>query len=84
MTNKKLHFDTLAIHAGSEEIQHQPLNPPIYMTSTFTFKDIQQVDDIFESKQKEYIYTRGANPTINLLERRMAALDSERYLGSLI
>jgi methionine-gamma-lyase len=76
MTNKELHFDTLAIHAGSEEIQHQPLNPPIYLTSTFTFKDIQQVDDTFASTDKEYIYTRGTNPTINLLEDRMAILDA--------
>ncbi len=76
MKNKKPHFDTLAIHAGEEKDQHQALNPPIYMSSTFTFNDIQQADDTFSFKRKAYVYTRGGNPTINLFERRMAALES--------
>jgi len=73
---KKLHFDTLSIHAEAESNQHQALNPPIYMSSTFTFNDLQQADDTFSFKRKAYVYTRGGNPTINLLERRMAVLES--------
>jgi methionine-gamma-lyase len=74
--NKPLHFDTLAIHAGEEKDQHQALNPPIYMSSTFTFNDIEQADDTFSFKRKAYVYTRGGNPTINLLEKRIAILES--------
>ncbi|MFW6119894.1 MAG: trans-sulfuration enzyme family protein [Petrotogales bacterium] len=75
--NKKreFSFDTLAIHAGEEEDQHQSLNNPVYLTSTFTFKDIKQAQDTFDFKRKAYVYTRGGNPTVNLLERRMAALE---------
>ncbi len=73
---KKFNFDTLAIHAGEEEDQHQALNNPVYLTSTFTFKDIKQAEDTFDFKRKAYVYTRGGNPTINLLERRMAALEN--------
>ncbi len=74
--SKKLHFDTLSIHAGAEPDQHQALNPPIYMSSTFTFNDLQQADDTFSFKRKAYVYTRGGNPTINLLEKRIAILES--------
>ena len=75
-SDKKPHIDTLAIHAGEVEDQYQALNPPIYMSSTFTFNDIQQADDTFSFKRKAYVYTRGGNPTINLFEKRMAALES--------
>lgn len=68
-------FVTRAIHFGEEEDMHQSLNAPIYMSSTFTFKDIQQADDTFSFKRKAYVYTRGGNPTINLFERRMASLE---------
>jgi len=45
------------------------------MTSTFTFTDLQQADDTFSFKRKAYVYTRGGNPTINLFEQRIAALE---------
>ena len=76
MTEKKVHFDTLAIHAGEQKDQHKALNPPIYMTSTFTFDNICDADDAFSFKSKAYVYTRGNNPTINILERRVAALEN--------
>jgi methionine-gamma-lyase len=68
-------FDTLAIHAGEENEQHHALAPPIYMTSTFTFDSLKEADDTFSFKRRAYVYTRGGNPTINLLERRLAALE---------
>jgi methionine-gamma-lyase len=46
MNIKSKNIETLAIHAGEESDQHQSLNPPIYMISTFTFKDIEHTDDI--------------------------------------
>lgn len=76
MENKDLHFDTLAIHAAEKIDQNQALNPPIYMTSTFTFTDLQQADDTFNFKRRAFVYTRGGNPTINLFEARMATLES--------
>lgn len=76
MQNKVSNFDTLSIHAGEEEDKNRALNVPIYMTSTFTFDSIQEADDTFSLKRKAYVYTRGGNPTINLLERRVAALEN--------
>ncbi|AJC49289.1 PLP-dependent transferase [Allofrancisella guangzhouensis] len=69
-------FETLCVHGGDEDNQHQSVQPPLYLTSAFTFKDIQQADDTFSFKRKAYVYTRGGNPTVNLLERRMALLES--------
>lgn len=76
ISSKTPHFETLAIHAGEEKDQHQALTAPIYMSSTFIFDSIQQADDTFSFKRRAYVYTRGGNPTINLLERRVAALES--------
>jgi len=72
---KKRNFDTLAIHGANQEDQNQSLNNPIYMTSTFTFKDLDQADDTFSFKRRAYVYTRGGNPTINLFEKRLALLE---------
>ena len=76
MQNEKQKFETLAIHAGEESDQHQALNAPIYMTSTFTFNDLQQAEDTFSFNRRAYVYTRGGNPTVNLFERRIAALEN--------
>lgn len=76
MQFKSKKFATLAIHAGSDKDQHHALNPPLYLSSTFTFDSVQQADDTFSFKRKSYVYTRGGNPTINLLERRVAALEN--------
>ncbi|NLT43995.1 MAG: methionine gamma-lyase, partial [Thermotogaceae bacterium] len=60
---RKYHFDTMSIHAAEQEDQNQSLNAPIYMTSTFTFTDLQQAEDTFSFKRRAYVYTRGGNPT---------------------
>lgn len=75
MEERKMKFDTLAIHAAERHDENQALNSPIYMTSTFTFTDLQQADDTFSFKRRAYVYTRGGNPTINLFEQRIAALE---------
>lgn len=75
MKKDPFHIETLAIHAAEQPEQNQSLNPPIYMTSTFTFKDLEQADDTFSFKRKAYVYTRGGNPTVNLFEKRLAALE---------
>lgn len=74
--NRKYHFDTLSIHAAEQADQHQALNAPIYMTSTFTFTDLQQAEDTFNFKRRAYVYTRGGNPTVNLFEQRLATLEN--------
>lgn len=79
MVNKRenfMKFDTLSIHAGHQGAEaHQAVSDPIYMTSSFNFTDMEQVEDAFSFKQDLRVYTRGGNPTTNLLERRLASLE---------
>lgn len=70
-------FDTQAIHAGGSHVQPEhALNPPIFMTSTFTFEDTDKVDAVMSFQSDDYVYTRGNNPTLRLFEQRMTALEN--------
>ena len=69
-------FATVAIHHGYHPAEHQgALVPPIYLSSTFCFDSIEQGAARFTGEQPGYIYTRIANPTLDLLEQRVAALE---------
>ena len=76
-TNKKEQgFATRAIHHGYHPSQAQgSLNPPLYMTSTFAFDTAEQGGEMFAGEREGYIYTRLGNPTLDLLEQRMATLE---------
>ena len=70
-------FDTLAVHAGQE-------NPdpatgaravPIYQTTSYVFKDTDHAANLFALKEFGNIYTRIMNPTNDVFERRIAAIE---------
>ena len=69
-------FDTLCIH-GSSPAAHplNALNPPIFMTSTFSFADVSTAKAIMNFEQEGFIYSRGNNPTLKLFEQRLATLE---------
>lgn len=69
-------FSTKAIHLGYSSKDHLgSLNPPIFQTSTFVFNDVEEGRARFAGEQDGYIYTRIGNPTVKLLEERIAALE---------
>jgi len=68
-------FATQAIHAGKQKDPYRALNPPLYLTASFTFDSLKEVDDAFSLKSEDYVYSRGRNPTIGLFEERVAALE---------
>ncbi len=69
-------FATLAIHAGEEEGKAKnALNNPIYMTSTFCFDDLEHAEKTFSFEKDDYVYTRGNNPSLRVLEKKMAVLE---------
>jgi methionine-gamma-lyase len=68
-------FDTLAVHGGMGRYEHLPVVPPIYQVSTFAFDDAQQGAALFAGKRDGYIYSRMLNPTVQALERSVAALE---------
>ncbi len=69
-------FATRAIHHAYNPLDHQgALNPPVYMTSTFAFDSAAQGGRRFQEEEGGYIYSRISNPTLALLEERMAILE---------
>lgn len=70
-------FETEMIHAGTPIAgdEGKALNPPIHMSSTFTFDDIDDAERVMSFESADYVYTRGNNPTLRLFESRMAILE---------
>lgn len=70
-------FDTLSLHAG----QHpDPLTgaraTPIYQTTSYVFQDADHAAALFNLERAGHLYTRISNPTIAVLEERLAALEN--------
>ena len=49
--------------------------PPIIQTSNFTFKKVEDLHRAFEDEMSGYLYSRGLNPTVDILRKKLAALD---------
>ena len=76
MMNDNCGFGTKAIHAGNvKDVQYGALTTPIYQTSTFVFDSCEQGGRRFAGAEAGYIYTRLGNPTVSVLEAKVAALE---------
>lgn len=74
--NRPQGFATRAIHHGYDPLAHQgALVPPIYQTATFAFESAEFGAACFAGEAQGHFYTRISNPTLALLEARMAALE---------
>ncbi len=75
--NHTYHLETLAIHAGQEQPDPatQARAVPVYRTTAYNFRNSQHGADLFGLKESGNIYARLMNPTNDVLERRIAALD---------
>lgn len=75
-TNQELHFDTLQVHAGQKPDPTTGSRAvPIYQTTSYNFHDADHAADLFALKEAGNIYTRIMNPTTDVLEQRIAALE---------
>ena len=69
-------FSTRAIHYGYDPIENQgALVPPIYLSATFAFPSVEYGGRCFAGEEQGYFYTRISNPTLSILEARMATLE---------
>ncbi|ORX85020.1 lyase [Anaeromyces robustus] len=75
-SNQELHFETLQVHAG------QTVDPatnsraaPIYATTSYVFKDLKDGADLFGLRKFGNIYSRLTNPSNDVVEQRLAALE---------
>jgi methionine-gamma-lyase len=76
MSSKKLEFESKLIHAGSFEDELGSAVTPIYQSSTFKFRNVDEGAKCFSGESDGYIYTRLANPTIRELEKTLAELEN--------
>ena len=83
MSNKHNHFETAVIHEGYDAKEMLgSLATPLFQTSTYTFDTAEQGERRFAGDEGGYIYSRLGNPTVNVLEERIAALEKgERGLA---
>lgn len=72
----KYHLETLALHAG-HQVDPDTLSRavPIYQTSSYCFKDSKHAANLFALEEFGNIYTRLMNPTTDVLEKRLTALE---------
>ncbi|KAL6945457.1 Homocysteine synthase [Hanseniaspora vineae] len=72
------HFDTLQLHAGQEpdNDNNRPRAVPIYATSSYVFNDSKHGAQLFGLETPGYIYSRIMNPTNDVFEKRIAALEN--------
>src|SRR5690349_11708520 len=72
-------FDTLAVHAGAAP---DPVtgarSTPIYQTTAYVFDDVDHAASLFNLQTYGYIYSRLTNPTVSVLEERVASLENGR------
>jgi O-acetylhomoserine (thiol)-lyase len=75
-TNENLRFETLQLHAGQEvDSRTGSRAVPLYQTTSYVFKSSKHAANLFGLKELGNIYTRIMNPTTDVFEKRIAALE---------
>jgi O-acetylhomoserine (thiol)-lyase len=75
-TTDKLHFNTLAVHGGQDpDPATNARAVPIYQTTSYVFNDAEHAARLFALQEFGNIYTRIMNPTTDVFEKRIAALE---------
>ena len=70
-------FDTLSLHAGQRpDLETGARAVPIYQTTSYVFKDVDHAASLFNLERTGHIYSRISNPTVAVLEERIAALEA--------
>lgn len=76
MNERKLGFDTLQVHAGqSVDSDTKSRAVPIYQTTSYVFDNSEHAANLFALKEPGNVYTRMMNPTTDVFEQRIAALE---------
>src|SRR5471030_2792240 len=75
MSTENLKFETLQLHAGHEIDATGSRAVPLYQTTSYVFKNAEHGANLFALKEFGNIYTRLMNPTTDVFEKRIAALE---------
>ena len=72
---KKYKPDTTCIHAGYTPGNGEPRVVPIVQSTTYTYESSKEMGDLFDLKADGFFYTRLGNPTLDAVEKKLAALE---------
>lgn len=76
MQNNKFHTQTDCIHyADAPERFLGAVTPPIFQNSLFVYPTFEKFSDVLRNETQNYIYTRGNNPTVEIVEQKIARLE---------
>jgi len=79
-------IETMLAHWAEDRAGHHgAVVPPIYQNTLFVFEDWAAIDEAFDDRYQTAIYTRGTNPTVRMVEQKLAALaggEAARLFGS--
>lgn len=75
MDQSKMHPETLALHAGYRKDNTNAVAVPIHMTTSYQFDSTEHAENLFALKELGNIYSRIMNPTCDVMEQRVAALE---------
>ena len=74
---KEFNFNTLSVHSGQKlDKTYKSRAVPIYQTTSYVFDSADQAASIFNLETDVYIYSRISNPTVSVLEERLAAMEN--------
>ena len=73
--NNQWDFETKAVQAGYEPKNGEPRVAPLCQSTTFRYDAAKNIADLFDLKAAGFFYTRLANPTVDVLEKKIAALE---------
>jgi len=68
-------FDTIAVRAGTQRSQFGEHSESLYLTSSFVFKNAAEAARRFKGEEEGMVYARFSNPTVDMLQVRLAALE---------
>jgi cystathionine beta-lyase len=76
MSKKTLSAESICTHLGDEYDRfHGAVVPPIYQNSLFVFEKFEHLTEAMKDEQNNYLYWRGKNPTVEIVEEKLAALE---------
>lgn len=73
--SRKLQFETLVIHGGTESGPAGATTVPIVQSSSFAHETAEELEDVFRGRRPGQVYSRVGNPTTESLERRLTVLE---------
>ena len=77
--NNNFGFATKAIHAGAyPEYVTGARNTPIFQTTSYVFESTKHAESLFKLQDFGFVYSRLTNPTVSVLEERLACLEKSR------